>query len=68
MELRCREAIVPGCATDFVETDHTVVAIEGCVFNALGHDGRGELLEAVDELSFERTARAEKQHFTDEVE
>ena len=55
-------------AADLVETDHAVVAVEGRVFYALGHDGRGELLKALDELGFKRAARAKQQHLGDEVE
>jgi len=55
-------------ATDFVETNHAVVAVEGGVFYTLSHHGRSELLEALNELGFKRTAGAKEQDFADEVE
>ena len=50
VEVRHRSAEHAGVATDLVERDQPVVAVERGVLDALGHDGGGELLEPLGEL------------------
>ncbi len=62
------DAVFAGIGTDFVEAGEAVEAVEGGVLDALGHDGRGELLEAEDELGLERAGDLEGEHVLEEVE
>ena len=50
MEPGGRRPELRGIATHLVERDEAVVGVEGGVFDALGHGGTGQLLEAGDEF------------------
>jgi hypothetical protein len=59
MEVVHGDAEAGGVAADLVEREHAHVAVEGGVLDSLGHDRRGGLLEAADELR--RRLAAEQQ-------
>ena len=67
-KFRGGEAITIRRTAHLVQSDHAVVAVEGCVFHAFCHHGRSELLKPIDKFGFEWPARTQQQHISDEVE
>src|ERR1700733_11542442 len=56
------------CAAHFVESDHSVVAIECRILQTLCHYSGCELLEAKQKLGLNSSARAQCKHIANEVE
>ena len=68
MEFFDRDAVAAGRTADFVEADHAVEAVERGIFDALGHHGRSELLEAEQEFALARAAHTQHEDVADEIE
>ena len=63
-----RDAENARIATDLIQCDHPIEAVEDGILDAFGHDRRGHLLRAHDQLGHIFAADAAQQHIAEEIE